>query len=117
MTQAEFWPFYVSQHLNPTNRFLHAVGTSLGLVLGIAALITRAPFVAVLAVAVAYGLAWIGHYVYERNTPATFRYPLLSLCADFRMYRLTLFGEMDTEILMLTKELKALRSAPPGPSA
>lgn len=96
---------------------LHAVGTTLGIVLGIVALIMRAPFVAVLAVAAAYGLAWIGHYFYERNTPATFRYPLLSLRADFRMYRLTLFGEMDTEILMLTKELKALRPARQGPSA
>lgn len=109
MSPEQFWPYYVSQHLNPRNRMLHAVGTTLGLVLAAVGLIWRAPSVAVLAVVVAYGCAWIGHYFYERNTPATFRYPLLSLRADFRMYRLTLFGEMDTEILMLTKELKALR--------
>lgn len=109
MTAAEFWPYYVSQHLNPINRRLHAVGTTLGLVLGIVALVTSNPFVAVLAVAVAYGFAWAGHFFYEKNRPATFSYPLLSLRADFRMFWLILSGEMDTEILILMKELKRLR--------
>jgi len=111
MTPAEFWPYYVSQHLNPINRRLHAVGTTIGLVLGIVALVTSNPSVAVLAVAVAYGFAWAGHFFYEKNRPATFTYPLLSLQADFRMYWLTLRGEMDTEILLLMKELKRLRQA------
>jgi hypothetical protein len=106
----DFWPFYVSQHMNRTNRRLHAVGTTLAIVLGVVALIWRAPFVAVSAVAVAYGFAWAGHFFFEKNRPATFTHPLLSLRADFRMYRLTLRGEMDTEILLLTKELKTLRA-------
>lgn len=109
MTAAEFWPYYVSQHLNPVNRRLHAVGTSLGLVLAAVGLIWRTPFVVVSGIVVAYALAWIGHYFYEKNRPATFTYPLLSLRADFRMYRLTLRGEMDAEILLLTKELRRLR--------
>lgn len=109
MTAAEFWPYYVSQHLNPINRRLHVVGTTLGIVLGIVALITSNPFVAVSSVVVAYSFAWAGHYFYEKNRPATFTYPLLSLQADFRMYWLTLRGEMDTEILLLLKDLKRLR--------
>lgn len=110
MTAAEFWPYYVSQHLNPVNRRLHAVGTSLGLVLAAVGLIWRAPSVAVAGVAVAYALAWAGHFFYEKNRPATFDHPLLSLRADLRMYWLTVRGEMDTEILLLTKDLKQLRS-------
>lgn len=110
MTAAEFWPYYVSQHLNPVNRRLHAVGTSLAIILAGVALIWRAPFVAVSAVVAAYAFAWAGHFFYEKNTPATFKYPLLSLRADFRMYWLTLRGEMDTEILLLTKDLKQLRA-------
>ena len=106
----EFWPFYVSQHLNPINRKLHAYGTSLGLVLGVAAFVGHAPILGGLAALVAYGFAWVGHFFYEKNRPATFTYPWLSLRADFRMYWLTLHGEMDTEILMLTKELKRLRA-------
>ncbi|MBI2387752.1 MAG: DUF962 domain-containing protein [Elusimicrobia bacterium] len=109
MTAAEFWPYYVSQHLNPINRRLHAVGTTLGIVLAAAALVTSTPFLAVSSVVVAYGFAWAGHFFYEKNRPATFTHPLLSLQADFRMYRLTLRGEMDTEILILMKELKRLR--------
>lgn len=108
-TLDEFWPFYVSQHLHPVNRRLHAYGTSLALVLGIAALMRSSRFVAVSAVVVPYAFAWAGHFFFEKNTPATFRHPLLSLRADFRMYWLTLRGEMGAEILLLTKELKALR--------
>lgn len=110
ITQHDFWPYYVSQHLNPANRRLHAVGTTLGIVLGAVGLITSTPSVAVLAVAVAYIFAWAGHFFYEHNRPATFSYPLLSLRADFRMYALTLTGRMDAEILLLTKDLKRPRT-------
>jgi hypothetical protein len=105
----EFWPFYVSQHLNPVNRRLHAVGTTLGIVLGAGALIFRAPLLLAAALVAAYACAWIGHIFYEKNRPATFVFPLLSLRADLRMYRLTVLGEMDTEILLLMKEIKRLR--------
>lgn len=109
-TLDEFWPFYVSQHLHPVNRRLHALGTTAGLVLASTALIRRSPALLLAALIAAYGLAWLGHFAYERNRPATFTYPWLSLRADFRLYRLTLLGEMDTEILSLTKELRSLRS-------
>ena len=106
----EFWPYYVSQHLNPANRRLHALGTAAGLVLCAAAVIFRAPSLALAGAAAAYACAWIGHFFYEKNRPATFVFPVLSLRADLRMCRLILLGEMDTEILLLMKELKRLRS-------
>ncbi len=109
-TLDEFWPFYVSQHLNPVNRRLHVCGTTSGLLLGISALIGRAPLLIVAAIVLAYAFAWAGHSFYERNLPATFAHPLLSLRADLRMYWLTLRGEMDAEILMRTQQLKQLRA-------
>ena len=101
----EFWPFYVSQHLNRINRRLHAYGTSLGTILLLSGIIWRAPLVAFSGVVAAYGFAWAGHFFFERNRPATFSYPWLSLRADFRMYWLTLLGEMDAEILLQTRNL------------
>jgi hypothetical protein len=93
----EFWLFYVSQHRNATNRALHFVGTSLVL----ACLVTAAlvdPRSLLAMPFVGYGFAWIGHFFFERNRPATFTYPLWSLRGDFRMYRLMLLGRMRPEL-------------------
>lgn len=109
-TLEEFWPFYVSQHLNPVNRRLHFYGTSIALLLGAAAAAAKSAPLFAAGAAAAYGCAWVGHFFHEKNRPATFTYPILSLRADARMYWLTLRGEMDAEILMLTKELKRLRA-------
>ncbi len=105
----EFWPFYLAQHLNPTNRRLHFAGTTLGLSMTAAALVLRAPVLLFAALAGAYGLAWIGHFFFERNTPATFRRPLLSLRADFRMYALMWRGRLDEEIRARTAGIRAFR--------
>jgi hypothetical protein len=92
-----FWPFYVSQHLDPTNRRLHFTGTTLVIAAFAAGILDRPLWL--LAVPLAgYGFAWIGHFFSERNKPATFTYPLWSLRADFRMYRLILLGRMGPEI-------------------
>lgn len=96
-TYEEFWPFYVSQHLDPTNRALHFVGTTLVLVFLVAGLLVSPWWWAAMPVA-GYGFAWAGHFFFERNRPATFTYPLWSLRADFRMYRFTWLGRMEAEV-------------------
>lgn len=93
----EFWPFYVSQHLHPTNQRLHFVGTTLvlaSLVAGVAV----SPRLLALAPLAGYGFAWLGHFAFEKNRPATFKHPLWSLRGDFRMYRLMLLGRMGGEL-------------------
>jgi hypothetical protein len=93
----EFWPFYVAQHRDPVNRALHFTGTSLALA-SLAAAATLSPWWALVAPVAGYGPAWVGHYVFERNRPATFRYPVWSLLADLRMYALLWRDRMEPEI-------------------
>lgn len=41
-----------------------------------------------------YGFAWVGHFAFERNKPATFEYPLYSLAADWVMMKDILIGRV-----------------------
>jgi hypothetical protein len=92
----EFWPDYLAQHRNPVCRGLHLAGTLLGLTcLGLGVL--ASPVWLPLAPLSGYALAWVGHFAFERNRPATFRHPLWSLRADFRMLGLTLTGRLKDE--------------------
>ena len=86
-TFAEFYPFYLSEHSNRTSRRLHFVGSSLVLVC-IAMLLASGRMQYLLyALLCGYGFAWIGHFFFERNRPATFKYPLYSFMGDWVMYR------------------------------
>jgi hypothetical protein len=105
----EFWPFYLAQHLNPTNRRLHFAGTTSGLALVAAAIVFNSSALLIAAPAAGYWLSWIGHFFFERNAPATFKHPLLSLRADLRMYRLMWSGGLDEEIRKRTAGIRAFR--------
>jgi hypothetical protein len=96
-TYEEFWPYYVSQHLKPSTRALHFFGTSL-VVASLALAVLDSPRWLLAAPLGGYGPAWIGHFFFEHNRPATFTYPLWSLRGDFRMFRLTLLGKMGPEV-------------------
>jgi len=103
----EFWPYYVAQHSRATTRRLHFAGTTM--VLGaLAAAVLVSPWWALTAPVVGYGPAWIGHFFFEKNRPATFTYPLWSLRGDARMYGLMLVGRMRPEVE------RALKTYPAG---
>jgi hypothetical protein len=95
----EFWPYYVSQHSDPTCRRFHFVGTALGF--GCAALAPVFPPALLAAPVVGYGASWIGHFVFERNRPASWyswKHFRWSFRADMRMFRLMALGRMDDEV-------------------
>ena len=84
---SEFYPFYLSQHASKTNRRLHFIGTTLVIALVVAALWSANYLLLLLVPLAGYGFAWVGHFAFERNKPATFKYPFYSLACDFVMYR------------------------------
>lgn len=91
---AEFYPFYLGEHRNRTCRRLHFVGSSLTLGCLAALLLTGQWFWLPAAFVCGYGFAWIGHFAFEKNRPATFKHPLYSLVSDWIMYKDILTGKI-----------------------
>jgi hypothetical protein len=82
----EFYPFYLSEHKDRNCRRLHFVGSSLALAFIVGAIATRNPWWLLAAVVSGYGFAWIGHFAFEKNKPASFKQPLYSFIGDWVMY-------------------------------
>lgn len=84
---AEFYPYYLQEHSNPVCRRLHYAGSLLVLAILAYALFSQ-QWLWLLAMPLAgYGFAWVGHFVFEKNRPATFDYPLYSLMGDWVMLK------------------------------
>lgn len=93
-TFAEFYPFYLSQHANRMCRELHFIGSTLALAFLAVTLLTQNLWWLPAALVSGYGFAWIGHFGFEKNRPATFRQPLFSLMGDWVMYWQMLTGQV-----------------------
>jgi hypothetical protein len=91
---SEFYPFYLSQHANRTCRRLHFLGTTLGLAALLHAFSTLNFWWLLAGIAAGYLLAWVGHFFFEKNRPATFTYPLYSLLGDWVMWKDMLRGRI-----------------------
>ena len=97
-TFRSFYPYYLTEHSDRTNRILHFCGTALlfgclaaGIILGMPWLFIGVPLLG-------YGFAWVGHFFIEKNKPATFTYPLYSLASDFVMFWHILTGQIDKKM-------------------
>jgi len=98
-TFEEFWPYYVSQHRNRICRRFHFTGTTIAM--GMAAISPLVPPALPTGVAIGYAMSWIGHFVFEKNRPASWhsaKHFAWSFRGDLRMWRLMLAGDMDAEV-------------------
>jgi hypothetical protein len=101
---AEFWPYYLNEHSKSGTRWLHLVGTTLGLALIVFFIVIGRWWLFPLALIPGYGAAWIGHFFIEKNKPATFRHPLWSFIGDYKMIGLMVTGKMDAELRRVTPQ-------------
>lgn len=91
---AEFYPFYLAEHSNLTCRRLHFLGSTLSLVCLVMLVATAKPQYLLYGLLCGYGFAWIGHFGFEKNKPASFKRPLYSFMGDWRMYTDILRGRV-----------------------
>lgn len=90
----EFYPFYLSEHSNRICRRLHVAGSLLVLALLALAAVLRNPWILLLLPVAGYGFAWVGHFFFQKNRPATFTHPLYSLAGDWVMLAQVLAGKI-----------------------
>ncbi len=83
---AAFYPYYLSEHQDRTCRRLHFAGSTVALLCLLMLVVTGNAWWLLGAVVSGYAFAWVGHFVFEKNRPATFRHPLYSLMGDWVMY-------------------------------
>ena len=91
---ADFYPFYLSEHGNRTCRRLHFIGSSFGLVCLALLITSENPWWLLAGLAVGYAFAWIGHFGFEKNKPASFKQPLYSFMGDWVMFWQILTGKI-----------------------
>ena len=90
---AEFYPFYLSEHSQPTTRRLHFIGSSLSLACLVLLMLTGDLLWFLAALLCGYGFAWFAHFVFEKNRPATFQQPVYSFMGDWKMFWEILTGK------------------------
>jgi hypothetical protein len=91
---ADFYPFYLSEHNNRVSRRLHFCGTTLVLLTLLYAFATGQWLLLILLPLFGYSFAWVGHFLFEKNRPATFSHPFYSLRGDFTMFKDILTGKI-----------------------
>ena len=91
---SEFYPYYLEEHSDVICRRLHFVGSLLVIGVALYAIISGKLAWLLLMPVIGYGFAWVGHFIFEKNRPATFQYPLYSLMGDWVMFRDILIGRI-----------------------
>ena len=91
---SEFYPFYLSQHQNKICRRLHFIGSIIVILLVFYVALSGDVSLLLLLPLIGYGFAWSGHFLFEKNKPATFIYPAYSLVGDWVMFKDILIGRI-----------------------
>ena len=99
----EFYRFYLTEHRNITSRRLHVFGSSVGVYFFTQAIRQRKAKYLVYGLLSGYACAWVGHFMFEKNKPASFKQPLYSFISDWRMLSDVLRGNLSLKDRSLDK--------------
>lgn len=102
---SEFYPYYLTEHQEPVCRSLHFVGTGIVIGLAVAAIVLQNWILFAYVPLAGYGFAWVGHFFFEKNKPATFTYPLWSLGSDFVMFFHIITGQLPKKMAEARKTI------------
>lgn len=91
---SDFYRFYLTEHRNIMSRRLHATGSSIGLYFFAKAFRKKQAKYLAYGLVSGYACAWVGHFVFEKNKPASFKQPLYSFISDWRMLTDVLRGNL-----------------------
>ena len=89
-----FYRFYLTEHRNIMSRRLHVVGSSIGLYCVSKAIRQKKAKYVLYGLLAGYACAWVGHFVFEKNKPASFKQPFYSFISDWRMLSDILRGNL-----------------------
>ena len=70
-----------------STKILHVIGSLSGLVTLLYFILTKQYYLFPISLILGYFFAWIGHFIFEKNNPATFQYPIYSFAGDWVMLK------------------------------
>ena len=97
-TFEEFYPYYLNEHRQLGTRISHFIGTTLFFLFAFYSFVTMQLLFLLAGIVSAYAFAWVGHFFIEKNKPATFKYPWMSLKGDFKLYFEILMGKQKFKV-------------------
>lgn len=100
-----FYPYYLTEHQDTVCRTLHFIGTGIVIGLFFSSIIFMDWRLFVAIPFAGYGFAWVGHFAFEKNKPATFQYPLYSLGSDFVMFWHIITFQLPAKMAAARKEI------------
>ena len=91
---SQFYRFYLTEHRNIMSRRLHVAGSSIGLYCVSKAIRHKKAKYVLYGLVAGYACAWVGHFVFEKIKPASFKQPIYSFISDWRMFADVLKGNL-----------------------
>ena len=94
MSLKNYYEHYLTLHQHPKTRLLHFIGQIVTIIFTIDVLYSGWWYLIPIIPFVVYPFAWIGHFAFEKNTPAAWTNPLWAKACDWVMLKDILTGKI-----------------------